>query len=240
MHPLLQRAAGIKRLADGLGVAASEASRCNWKLAARRAGGSSGSASCWPPSLPTGPVPHPATASTPAAAPVRPPAPCPRRPAFACLPRASPGQPAVAPATRSSRQRPLQRQPVLAQLRRWPAQSAWPKSAAAPASRAQNALVEHGGLGKVGNLRRPADNGRGREQKILKDRPQQRRGRDALRLGRPECPPNPRWKSSAAPPAKGRPAPAALGAVRLSASRAPVRSSMRNSRLDCGPTATCA
>ena len=48
---------------------------------------------------------------------------------------------------------------------------------------AQNPLVEHGGLRKVGDLRRSADDGRGRKQKILKDGPQQRRGRDALRLG---------------------------------------------------------
>ncbi len=48
---------------------------------------------------------------------------------------------------------------------------------------AQNALVEHSGLGKVSHLSRPADNFRRRQKKILKHGPQQRRGRNALRLG---------------------------------------------------------
>ena len=48
---------------------------------------------------------------------------------------------------------------------------------------AEDALIEHAGLGEVGDLRRAADDERVREQKILKDGTQQRRGRDALGLG---------------------------------------------------------
>ena len=46
---------------------------------------------------------------------------------------------------------------------------------------AQNPLIQHGRLGKVGNLRRSTDNRRGREREILKNGPQERRRRDALR-----------------------------------------------------------
>ena len=48
---------------------------------------------------------------------------------------------------------------------------------------AENTFVKHGGLGEVSNLRRSADEQRGRQQRVLKHRPQQRRGRDAFGFG---------------------------------------------------------
>ena len=48
---------------------------------------------------------------------------------------------------------------------------------------AQNALEQHRRLRQVRNLRRPSHLRRGPKQKILKHRPQQRRRRNALRLG---------------------------------------------------------
>ena len=49
--------------------------------------------------------------------------------------------------------------------------------------RPQNALEENGGLREIGDFGGAADLSGGREQKILKDGTQERRGRDALGLG---------------------------------------------------------
>src|ERR1035437_4474761 len=79
---------------------------------------------------------------------------------------------------------PLQRQPVLfEQLADLWLHQRGGKTRQRRRYSSQNAIIQHGGLGKVSNLRWSADDGRTREQKILKNWPQQRRRRDALRLG---------------------------------------------------------
>ena len=78
------------------------------------------------------------------------------------------------------------------------------------------------GLRQVGDLRRAADRARGREQEVLKHRPQQRRRRDALRLGIENAEQIGRRKALPVRACHKPLGSAALGAMRLSARRAPV------------------
>ena len=99
---------------------------------------------------------------------------------------------------------------------------------------AQNPLVEHGRLGKVGDLRRSAD-----DQPKWKAENPERPAAAAPRARcapapHPECPPDPPSNSSAGRPATSRPAPPRW--VRTASAPAARRccSSIRKSRLDCG------
>ena len=52
---------------------------------------------------------------------------------------------------------------------------------------AEDALVEHAGLGEVSDLRGPANDERSRQKKVLKDGAEQGRGRYAFGLGGEDC-----------------------------------------------------
>ena len=72
---------------------------------------------------------------------------------------------------------------------------------------AQNRLVQHCALREVGDLRRPADVSRRRQNRILKHRPQQRIRTQPLRLPTPESQATPP-RSTPSPPAFHTPSPA--------------------------------
>ena len=204
------------------------------------AGGSSGSASCWPRSRRTGQGPRPGLASSPAGGEFRIERVARGGQLSACLQPAWRVRQAIAQASPGSAQR---------------CGPASVRACAAVADRrlnerggetrldrrhaAKNALVEHLGLGEVGDLRRAADDQRGRKQKILKDRPQQRGGRDALRLGVE----NGDQVGGGIALAAGLPQAVRLrgrGRGALERKARAGASSMRKSRLDCGVTATWA
>ena len=107
---------------------------------------------------------------------------------------------------------------------------------------AENALEENRGLREVGDFGGAADLGRGREQKILKDGTKEGRGRDALGLGVEDS----EQIGCGVGLVVGVPEAVGLGGSGRGAAKGDARagfsplfsSSMRNKRLDCGATAT--